>query len=396
MKPLEGLRVVDFGIITAGASTSAMLADLGAEVIKIEGPAYIDPFRKWAGVGDEAAWWNASPHFRFTNRNKKSLCVDLKSAQGRAILLDLVAVSDIVVENFRVGVLDRLGLGFGELEKANPRIVLGSVSSQGLTGPEAGAASFGSTLEASSGFADLIRYSDAEAPHISGQALNYPDQVVSLFATGLIVSTVLEARRTQRSYHVDISQREVTAYLLGEKLVAAAYGVDAGASTGAPDTESGVYPCADGQWIAVTVDKHEAAPAWATRLGVEGAAADSLAPWIAARSADDALRELRDAGVDACLARRAADLRSIAAPDADRTAFALAPDGQPVKGLPWKTDGACMAVRSPAPRLGEHNRSVVVDLLNYSDETYNEWVEQGVLAQVPVQPAHLASATAEG
>ena len=383
MKPLDGLRVVDLGIITAGASTSALLADLGAEVIKVEGPSYIDPFRRWAGAADVEMWWNASPHFHFTNRNKKSLCVDLKSARGQALLLDLVAVSDVVVENFSVGVLDRLGLGFDALQRANPRIVLGSVSSQGVTGPDAGAVSFGSTLEASSGFADLVRYSADETPFISGQALNYPDQVVSLIASGLIVATVIESRRTGLARHVDISQREVTAFMLGEKLVEAAHGLVPEAGPAAPGLLQGIFPSREGQWIAVSVDTDVAAARLCGHLECNALDAGKLKAWIGERAATDALACLDRLGVSASLARRVGDLPRLDTPEAVGPAFAIAPDGKPVKGLPWTIDGEAMKVRHTAPQLGEHNRNVVVDLLRRSEDDYHELVAQGVLAQAP-------------
>lgn len=384
MKPLKGLRVVDFGIITAGASTSAILADLGAEVIKVEGPTYIDPFRAWAGATDDEEWWNKSPHFHFTNRNKKNVCVDLKSERGYELIMKLVAVSDLVIENFRVGVLERLGLGFSELVKANPRIVLGSVSSQGITGPEAAAASFGSTLEASSGFSDLIRYSFDEPPHISGQALNYPDQVVSLFATGLIISTVLESRKTNSPYHVDISQREVTAFLLGEKLVEATYGQKPEARAGAPTILEGIYESSDSQWIALTIKTADVESALAREVGVSALDAGRLKLWVGKQTANEALDQLSGLGVSASLARRVEDLPAIDEPRVGSTAFAIAPDGKPIKGLPWSMNGAVLEVRYPAPSLGEHNHSVVVDLLGYSEEVYQELVAQGVLAQAPV------------
>ncbi|PWV98828.1 crotonobetainyl-CoA:carnitine CoA-transferase CaiB-like acyl-CoA transferase [Hoeflea marina] len=384
--PLEGLRVVDFGIITAGASTSAMLADLGAEVIKVEGPGYIDPFRHWAGESTEAGWWEGSPHFRFTNRNKQDVCVDLKSESGRELLLDLVRISDVVIENFRAGVLDRLGLGFDVLRGANSRIVLGSVSSQGTTGPNATAVSFGSTLEASSGFADLVRY-PGEAPMISGQALNYPDQVVSLFAAGMIMATVLEARRSGRALHVDIAQREVTAFLIGEKLVAAAYGVNDSAGgaceCGALHGGQGIYPSADGRWVAATLVR-KTDPARVDALtGGSGLAALEL--WIASQPAAIAVAGLRAAGCAAEIALTAADMVDAHHPAQDRLAVVLGPDGTPVKGLPWSTDGRPLQVRSLAPTLGQDNRRIVIDLLKRDEATYNDLVAHGILATAPTR-----------
>ena len=115
MRPLTECRVLDLGIITAGAATSAILADLGADVIKIESPTYSDPFRNWDGEQLDGGHPDLPPYFRMTNRGKRNLGLDLKSAEGRKVFLDLVRSCDVVVENFSRGVLDRLGLGYEAL-----------------------------------------------------------------------------------------------------------------------------------------------------------------------------------------------------------------------------------------------------------------------------------------
>ena len=193
--PLTGVRVLDFGLLTAGANTSAMLADLGADVLKIESGAYLDPFRVVGKMDDDEGWWNRSPQFRFTNRNKRGLALNLKDPEGQRIIRELAAHCDVVVENFRRGVLDRAGLGYEALKAINPRIVFAAISSQGDTGPERMNVSFGSTLDATSGIASLTGY-EGEEPRISGMDVNYPDQIVSLFATGIVITAVMEARRS--------------------------------------------------------------------------------------------------------------------------------------------------------------------------------------------------------
>ena len=383
MKPLDGLRVVDLGIITAGASTSAILADLGAEVIKVEGPGYIDPFRRWAGSGDEEGWWDQSPYYRFTNRNKRSLCVDLKSDEGRRLLLDLVAISDVVVENFRVGALDRLGLGFSTLVEANPSIVLASISSQGTTGPGFDAVSFGSTLEASSGMASLIGYPGG-APQISGQALNYPDQVASLFAAGLIVAAIIEVRATGRAAHIDFSQREIASFLLGEHIVAAAHratGVQA--QTGAPSACQGVYRAGDGRWVAVTIQDNVTHLPVRSSGGSAGFDQASIAAWIGTCNADEVVTQFRRAGALAEIVRDVAHLLDAGGPADAGIAIVKDPDGFPVKGLPWTTNDQPLEVYCAAPALGADNRAVVVDLLHRDEATYATLVASGVLADRP-------------
>jgi crotonobetainyl-CoA:carnitine CoA-transferase CaiB-like acyl-CoA transferase len=219
-RPLAGVRVLDFGLLTAGANTSAMLADLGADVIKIESGAYLDPFRVVGKPDNEDGWWNRSPQFRFTNRNKRGLALNLKDPEGQRVIRDLAKHCDVVVENFRRGVLDRAGLGYANLKACNPGIVFAAISSQGDTGPERMNVSFGSTLDATSGIASLTGY-EGEEPRISGMDVNYPDQIVSLFATGIVIAAVMEARRSGTGAFLDFSQREVASFTLGEEILAA-------------------------------------------------------------------------------------------------------------------------------------------------------------------------------
>src|SRR6201996_66047 len=253
-RPLNGVRVLDFGLLTAGANTSAMLADLGADVIKIESGAYIDPFRVVGKMDGDDGWWNHSPPFRFTNRNKRGLALNLKAPEGQRVIRELAAECDVVVENFRRGVLDRAGLGYKDLQAINPRIVFAAISSQGDTGPERMNVSFGSTLDATSGIAALPGY-EGEEPRISGMDVNYPDQIVSLFSTGMVITAVMEARRTGQGCFLDFSQREVASFTIGEEILAASADPKR-AQARHGNRQDGVaqqdtYKCKDGRWIAV-------------------------------------------------------------------------------------------------------------------------------------------------
>ncbi len=210
--PLDGIRVLDLGIITAGAGVSAVLADLGAEVLKVESSRYPDPFRQWAGE-------DVSPLFKFNNRNKYGVGLDLKTDEGRAQFLVLVKGADVVLENFRRGVMDRLGLDFETLRQANPRLLLASISGQGADGPLSDHTTFGSTLEASSGFAALTSYEDG-IPVISGRNLNYPDQIVCLYGAAVVTAAVQSCREDGVARHIDISQRDCAIYQIGDVVAA--------------------------------------------------------------------------------------------------------------------------------------------------------------------------------
>ncbi len=256
-RPLDGCRVLDLGILTAGAATSALLADLGADVIKIESKVYRDPFRQWpmGAAKDEEAKSDLPPFYRATNRNKRSFGLNLKHPKGRALFLKLAAQSDVVVENFRRGVMASLGLDYPALRGSNPAIILASLSSQGESGPDADRVSFGSTLEASGGLAWLTGYA-GDDPTMSGIALNYADQVVAIFATGVIVSTLLDQRKHGTGCHLEISQRELISFLCGEAFVAARSGAQPESRHGnaeAPWLIQDCFATADGRWIAVTV-----------------------------------------------------------------------------------------------------------------------------------------------
>jgi len=205
--PLEGFRVLDLGIITAGAGVGALLADLGAEVLKIESETYPDPFRAWAGDA-------VSPFFKGNNRNKKGVALDLKTDSGKASFIELVKTADVVIENFRRGVLDRLGFDYARLKAINPDILLASISGQGLTGPGSTNSSFGSTLEASSGFAANIHYGD-QRPYITGRNVNFPDQTVVLYAAAVITAALSQSKC---GMHLDVSQRDVALFLSGDEL----------------------------------------------------------------------------------------------------------------------------------------------------------------------------------
>lgn len=359
-EPLKGVRVLDLGIITAGASTSAILADLGAEVIKIESPRYIDPFRMWKGRDEGEDWWNRSRFFHFTNRNKKGISLDLKAAEGRSLFLDLVAKSDIVVENFRRGVLERLSLTYRVLADRNPRIILVSVTSQGETGPEREVASFGSTLEAVAGLASMTGYPE-DGPLISGLGLNYPDQVVSLFAAGAAVAALRSRQASGRGAHLDISQRELTTFLVGEAIVAA----EPVRRTGNAAPEYVLQDCfraADGRWVAVSMAEGQSVPGSAPPAEGSAELRDRLARWIAGRVAEDAVSALQHGGIAASPVLDGADVLDWVERNGG-AALARGPDGNPVKGLPFAFRGAPPTIHCPAPRLGEHTAAVLRDVL---------------------------------
>ena len=329
--PLSGLRVLDLGIITAGAGVSALLADLGAEVLKVESYTYPDPFRRWAGQA-------VSPLFKCNNRNKYGIALDLKNADDKARFLKLVETADVVLENFRRGVLERLGLGYDVLQSVNPGILLASISGQGLTGPGCGASSFGSTLEAASGFSANVAYDDG-VPYITGRNVNYPDQTVVLYAAAAIAAAVSQPRR---GMHLDVSQRDVAVYLAGEAIERVSAGLPADARHNGQS-----YRCADHRWIAIPE---------ADELPV---AREALADWVAQRSADNAIAALAAASVGAAEVLVGSQMYA-AQLASGNDVFAQSPDGALVKGFPFQFSNTPMAIALDSPEVGEHTERFCV------------------------------------
>jgi len=381
MKPLAGIRVLDFGLLTAGANTSAMLGDLGADVVKIESGAYMDPFRAVGQRDTAPGWWNRSPQYHFTNRNKRGVALNLKHAEGRRLVLELAKSCDVVVENFRRGVLERFGLDYAALKAVNPRIVLASISSQGNTGPNRLHASYGSTLDATGGMAALTGYADDGLPRISGMDVNYPDQVVSLLASGLVIAAVINARRTGEGALLDISQREIASFMIGEEIVAAAADPARKTPPRCGNAQDGValqgcYRCADGRWLAVTLNDASDEASCAHTIGLA-----PLAAWAAAHHAADAARTLNDAGLPAAVVKDGMDLIRDRALAGDTLAWL--PDGGLVKGMPYRFAGMPLVVERRAPDLGEHTNETLRELLGLDDAALARLAELGVTSAEP-------------
>jgi crotonobetainyl-CoA:carnitine CoA-transferase CaiB-like acyl-CoA transferase len=348
--PLEGFRILDFGIITAGAGVSALLADMGAEVIKIESHTRPDPFRKWPGANNNAG---ASPVFKCNNRNKYGVAIDLKTPQGKAAFLELAQTADVVLENFRRGVLDRLGLSFEALSEANPSILLASISSQGVDGPGTRHPTFGSTLEASSGFSSLTTYEDRR-PYVSGRNLNYPDQIVCLYGAAIVAAYAVDCHLSGAARHVDISQRDTALFQIGDVIGYVAregrHDVsDIRTATGRP-LLSDVFLCSDGAYAALSADDSSIATRIESLASLDSA---DVAAWAQQETAASAVAAFINAGGGGSRVRDGRDLLVDPALR-DQMIFTTGPNGALVKGFPFLLENTPMTIWGNAPEIGEH------------------------------------------
>lgn len=241
MRPLSDIKVVEIGTMVTAPLASMLLAQLGADVIKVENPEGGDPFRRSAGS-------NYSPNFIAYNQNKSGIQLDLASPLGRAELLKLLAEADVLVENFRPGVMNRLGLTADVLEQANPRLVYCSITGFGSDGPYASRPAYDTVGIALSGI--LHMYLDRENPQVYGPTL--ADNVTGLYAFGGILAALHARDRTGKSQRVELNMLESAIAFVPD---AFAYQTQMDRAYGplsrVASSQSFVWQCADGQAISV-------------------------------------------------------------------------------------------------------------------------------------------------
>lgn len=369
LAPLDGVTVLDLGTITAGAATSRILADYGATVWKVESPARPDAFRNWV-VDTEDNAGGMSPLFDSNNAGKLGVALDLKDSADRDAFLRLVERADVLVENYAVGVTERLGIDAATLHRSNPDLIYVSLSSQGQRGPEATSRSYGSTLDLLSGLASVTGY-DAEHPLWSSVAVNYPDQLASLFGASMAVYCLATGAT---GVHLDLAQREVVTWTIGAQVRQVARG----GATAVPDGNAragrfphNTYRCAGGPaWLAVScrTDAHRAALAAVVSPELAGHPVEwwlahstqveaLVARWAGDRSLEVCVGELAAAGVPAAPVLTA-DRRASAPRFATRQVF-LDDGDRRLKGFPMVLHGYRPPLPAVAPGIGEHTAQVI-------------------------------------
>lgn len=395
---LEGVRVIDLSWVGAGPYGSQLLAFLGADVIKIESAGRPDLFRRSTRPGSEGP--DQSSRFNCVNLNKRSVQLDLSTPRGRELLLALVERSEVVVENFRPGVLDRLGLGFDALNTANPSIVLASLSAAGQSGPDAMTPGYASVFNAMGGLGAESGYPDGPPVEVR-DSVDF--RVGAALALGVLLALV-RCRRTGEGEWVDVSARESIASLVGESFVELALTGQShgrGANRREGFAPHDVYRAGgDDRWLAIAVDGDAS---WASLCEVMEepqlatdqrfstvadrsehlAALDTIVgAWAAKQDADDAARRLSRAGVAASSANRGRDL--IADPDILARGI-LREIEHPVLGsqwiaaAPWRdVSGDPDAIRR-SPLLGEHTREVFEEVLGIEPAELDELERSAVL-----------------
>ena len=271
MRFFEGLKVVDLTQVWIGPMMTRILSDLGANVIKIERTETPDTVRSGFLAGNNARgdfWNNRSQYFAARNAGKRAMQLDLRSEQGREILMRLLEDADILAENFTPGAIRRMGLGYDDLKERFPRLVYISMSGYGQEGPLAHRKAVGMSMEPASGAVAVTGY-PGEDPLKTGQT--WVDHYAGLHATAAVITALIYRRRSGRGQYVDISMQEATIPTLGRHL--ADYLVNGREKVGGDGNRRagmvrGAYPCeGDDNYVAISArDEAE----WSALCGVLG------------------------------------------------------------------------------------------------------------------------------
>jgi len=386
--PLAGLRVIELGTLLAGPFCGQLLGDFGAEVIKVEPPGQGDPMRVWGRekAHGKSLWWPV------VARNKKAITLDLRQADGQALLKDLVRQSDFLLENFRPGTMEKWGLGWSELSAINPRLIMIRVSGFGQTGPYSRQAGFGAIGEAMGGLRYVV--GDPSTPP-SRMGISIGDSLAATFACIGALSALHHRDKTGRGQVVDSAIYEAVLNMM-ESLVTefdkAGYVRERTGAILPNVAPSNVYRTADGMvLIAANQDtvfsrlaEAMGQPDLATNpkysshgaRGAHQAELDALVEsWTSTLTTRAVLDAMDQFGVPAGLIYRAPDMLEdphfkardaiVSVPHPDFGELRM----QNVAPKLSETPGA---VRSPSPALGQHNDEIYLRVLGLSPERYAE------------------------
>jgi crotonobetainyl-CoA:carnitine CoA-transferase CaiB-like acyl-CoA transferase len=364
-KPLSGVRVLDFSWVIAGPTATRYLAAMGAEVLKIEAPGRGDPGR-------------ASELHSVLGQGKRSIVLDLKKPEAIAVARALAAKSDVLVENFATGVMDRLGLGAEALQALNPDLLYASASGLGRTGPEAHAVAYGTLLQCYAGFAGLNRHPEV-APRVG---LAWLDPMCGLMLAFIVAAGLWHRQRTGEVARIDFSMIEAMLWTMAEPLLATQ--LDALpqplGNRSSRYVPHGVYRCAgDDEWISIVVRNDEEwrrllaiVPALSSMAGLgsrrraerRAAIDDALTAWLQPQAAGTAAAELLRAGIPAAALATSLDL--VKSDHLNERGFWEAHGAGVLPGLPWRVSFG--RTSGPAPELGADTEVILGDVLRLSSD----------------------------
>ena len=396
--PLDGIRVLEVGTLISGPFAGRLLGDMGAEVIKIEPPGAPDPLRTWgqAELNGHHFFWTVHA------RNKKAVTLDLRVPRGRELFLELAEKSDIVVENFRPGTLEKWGLGYDVLRERNRGIILVRVSGYGQTGPDAHKAGYASVAEAASGLRHMNGFPGGPPPRL---ALSLGDSLAGMFAAQGALAALYRRTVTGDGQVVDAALTE--ACLAVQESTIPDYDVG-GVVRGPSGTRlegiapSNIYPTADGSWVVIAANQDTVFRRLCQAMGQPELATDErfadhvargrnqdeldkiIGAWAGSREPGDIIATLSEAGVIAGPINTVAEVVE----DPQLQARGMIADhwderiGRNVKGpgvIPVLTETPGTIRRAGSAHPGQHNDEIIGALLGHTEAELHQLRAEGVL-----------------
>ncbi len=400
--PLSGVRIADFTWVWAGPFATLQLAHLGAEVIRIESQNRVCVTRRIPPFADGQAGVNRSGYYNQFNQGKLSLSLNFKQPEALEIAKKLVAVSDIVSENFAAGVMDKLGLGYEELKKIKPDIIMISMSGYGAVGPESSYVSYGPAQAPLSGLSSLTGFPDFPPMHVG---FSYGDPNGGLHGAFAVLAALMHRARTGEGQYIDMSQLETSMAVLGEGVLAQVMNDAPPPRIGNRDPHMaphGLFHCqGEDRWVSIVVANEDEWRRFCSGLGRPELARDPrfatlvarqqhedeleqlITAWTETLSAEDVTAKLQAVGVAAYPALTNKEL----AEDPhlqERNYFVRLPHPEvgvrQHAGLPWVFSDTPCEVQRPAPGLGQDTEEVMQRVLGYTPEAIAALQQRGVLS----------------
>lgn len=409
--PLYDIRVLDLTMAWAGPYATRLLADMGAEVIKVEAVGSWDFIRSFTGQKPTVERvWDKSPFFNHVNRNKYGCALDLSKEKGHELFLRLVKVSDVVIENYRAEVMDSLGLGYNDLARANPEVIAVSMPGHGKTGPERDFPAYGTSVEQLSGLCHLSGYADGP-PQKTG--ISYGDPMAGIAAAGAVVLALWDRRRTGRGQYIEVAQRENLTNAIGEYIVGYSMNGREPPRRGNRNSSMaphGCYPCAgDDQWVTIACEDDAQFAALCTVMGQPDLARDErfadvvsryrnqdalgglISDWAHRHTKEDVAEALQSAEVPCSPVLSVPEVFAdphLRARDFYESVSHSVAGVWEVEGVHWRLSESPGHIRLPAPAFGEHNGYVLGDLLGLSEAEIAVLEAEGVTGAAPDWSVH--------
>ncbi len=390
---LNGVRVLDFTWMLAGPYATRILADFGAEVIKIQS--------KKVAQGTES---NLKGYFNTWNRNKRSITLDMIHPEAQALFLKLTTISDVVVDNFSPRVMSNWGLSYEKLREARDDLIVLRMSAMGDTGPWQNCVAYGPTIQALSGLTYLTSFSEDLA---LGLGFSYADVVAGLYAALTILAALEQRKHSGQGQYIDLSEYEALCSVLGPALLDTFVNDKKVLPQGhraeyTPAAPYGCYRCSgEYRWCVIAIFNEEewqafshvlGNPAWmgeerfstlTRRLAHLEELNSLISHWMATKNPETVVSLLQEAGVAAGVVQNAADLakdpqllaRGFFIPIEHPVLGTTMADASPIKFQdntqgPWKS----------SPLLGEDNRYVYMELLGLSQEDFTSYIDRGIIS----------------